>query len=101
MRSGFNPRRGTFEVVVEGKVKKGEQIFIEYGERKDNQDLLINYGFTLATGENQSDKLPITKEDVLQAASDFPNLKQCSRIATTDTSVALWHVYATHVHQVN
>ena len=60
--SGFNARRGTFEIVVHSDIKKGEQIFIEYGENKDNSELLLNYGFTLPSGQNDSDKINITKE---------------------------------------
>jgi len=98
VRSGFS-RRGTFEVIVEAPVKKGEQIFIEYGEQKDNLDLLVLYGFTLPIGENASDKIQVTLDDVLYAAADFPNVRQCSRLATTNTAVSNWHIYASHVDQ--
>lgn len=33
--TGYNARRGTFEVIVNSAVKKGEQVFIEYGFEKE------------------------------------------------------------------
>ena len=32
--TGYNARRGTFEVIVNSPVKSGEQVFIEYGFEK-------------------------------------------------------------------
>ena len=76
--SGYNARRGTFELVAQADIPKGEQIFIEYGERKDNEYLLLKFGFVLC--DLACDKIQISEEDVLLAAEKFPNLRQCTRL---------------------
>ena len=50
--------------------------------------------------ENTSDKLTVTLEDIQEAAIDFPNSKQCSRLAVTNTALSNWHIYASHLDQV-
>jgi hypothetical protein len=78
--SGFNQRRGTFEVVVQAPVKKGEQIFIEYLDDADVNSVFIDYGFVLDPADGS---LPLDEKTLFETASalGYPNLKQLSRRA--------------------
>ena len=80
MLSGFNQRRGTFEVVVQAPVKKGEQIFIEYLDDADVNSVFIDYGFVLDPADGS---LPLDEKTLFETASSlgYPNLKQLSRRA--------------------
>jgi hypothetical protein len=79
-KSGYDPRRGTFQVICENFIKKGDQIFIEYGEKKDNTSLLLEYGFVMPN--NPFDKIQISKTDLNEASQKYQNKFQLTRLAT-------------------
>ena len=78
--SCFNQRRGTFEIVVQTSIKKGDQIFIEYLEDADVNSVFIDYGFVLDPAECS---LSLDEKTLFETASalGYPNLKQLSRRA--------------------
>ncbi|CBY10539.1 unnamed protein product [Oikopleura dioica] len=91
VRSCFNQRRGTFEVVVQAPVKKGEQIFIEYLEDADVDSIFVDYGFVLDPVEAS---LRLDEKTIFETAAvlGYPNLKQLSRRAKELTDCSRWRV---------
>ncbi|CAG5099101.1 Oidioi.mRNA.OKI2018_I69.XSR.g16251.t1.cds [Oikopleura dioica] len=98
VRSGFNQRRGTFEVILQAPVKKGDQIFIEYLDDADLDTIFIDYGFVL----NASKSAILLDEKLVQetaAKLGFPNLKQLSRRAKELTERSRWRLKLDTVSQ--